>query len=121
MIDPMESAFARMPRASDVFELVKTLEFDHPSAGPGGDEPVSIRIRLFQSTADPRRFRCRLSRLESWTLQPTFRASPDDLSDEYLDAGWDHMLARDYLAFRAADIPEALAKVVEDLCQLLGT
>lgn len=30
------------------------------------------------------------------------------------------MLARDYLAFRAADIPEALAKVVEDVTNTLG-
>jgi hypothetical protein len=103
MGDPMDEVFAGIPRASDVFELVKTLEFDHPTAGPRESETVSIRIRLFRSTSDPQRFRCRLSRLESWTLRPTFRDSPDDgESDEEVDSGWDHMLTR-----RAATKPTA--------------
>jgi len=121
MADPMDEVFSGIPRASDVFELVKTLEFDHPTAGAGGSEQASIRIRLFRSTADPRRFRCRLSRLESWTLRPTFADSADDgESDEEVDCGWDHMLAGDYLGFRAADAEEALAMVVGDLRSLLG-
>lgn len=117
----MHDAFADIPRASDVFELIKTLEFDHPAAGSRGAEVASIRIRLFRSTEDPRRFRCRLSRLESWTLTPTFRDGPDDReSDEELDSGWDHMLAGDYLAYRADDEREAIAMVVRDLARLIG-
>ncbi|MCA8950416.1 MAG: hypothetical protein KDE27_12995 [Planctomycetes bacterium] len=119
MTERRDDILAGIPSASDLFELIKTLEFDHPTAGPGG-EPVSIRIRLFRSVTDPHLFRCRLSRLESWRLSPTFPDGPAGRrSDEEVEAGWDHTLAGDYGAFRADGERQALAMVCEDLARLL--
>ncbi|MCR9244149.1 MAG: hypothetical protein NXI31_03900 [bacterium] len=121
MAEPIERAFDGLALSSDVFELIKTFEFDLAIAGLPDAEELSIRVRLFRSLTNPKRYRCRLSRLEFWALRPTFQGTPeDDRSDEELDSGWDHMLAGHFDSFEAADWQQALALVTQELRQSIG-
>jgi hypothetical protein len=96
------------------FELRRTLE---TTVGPDGG--TAVRLELYQSLTDARRFRARAFEYESFRLRPTEPqdgGEPTELCDDELAAersfNWLDVCWRD--EFEASGVEEALAMLIQD-------
>lgn len=107
---------------SDVYRLVKTVEFDLEIRG----KFLPARVEVFQDTERRRRFRCRLWELEYYHVTGTFacgdkRKTRRPISDEpmLVERTWE--LSTKFYDFEAANAEAALKLFLKDLCQRLKT
>jgi hypothetical protein len=96
------------------FELRRTLE---TTVGPDGGQ--AVRLELYQSLTDARRFRARVFAFESYRLrltEPQEDGEPTERCDDVLAAersfNWLDVCWRD--EFEAANVEEALALLIQD-------
>ena len=99
-----------------MFELVRTFEVDAAL----GVELVPLRVELFRSTKDTRRFRYRLWRLEFYRIQPSFPQEQVGLpaqtpSDEEFLVDWSAFLTGGISEFIAESVDEAVGRMADDL------
>src|SRR4051794_21968764 len=99
----------------DVFELRRTFEAE---VGPA-DARRPVRLELYQSLADPTRFRARAFEYEEFRLAPTFPqddgGTPAHEADESLAAERSWLwLVECGRAFEATDIETAVRRLLAD-------
>jgi len=105
---------------SDVYRLVKTVEFDLEIRG----KFLPARVEVFQDTERKRRFRCRLWELEYYHVTGTFASGEKrkvrrPVSDEPLlvERTWE--LSTKFFDFTAPNADVALKEFLLSLCQRL--
>lgn len=97
---------------SRTFESIRTLEVDGC-----GDDSVTVRVELLRRVGDAGLYRCRVWRLESYRIQPTFpqtAGAPAHLpSDEEVLVSWTHALPADLAdGYRCSSDDEALTRAL---------
>ncbi len=112
---------ADIPRpASELFELVKVVEFDIAV----NEEPVPVRVEFFRAVSDETLFRCRLWSIDSYRLTPSLprdaSGRPTETADDEIMVERSWQLSEPGETFTAAaDSDAALAMVLEDLTRSL--
>jgi hypothetical protein len=105
--------------SSDVYELVRLVEFDVNIAG----DVFGLRVELLHSLSDRNWFRAHFWRQEMYRIQPTFPQDASgpvhDPSDERLLIDWSHYLDNDYRDFEAASPDKALQLILDGVRQAL--
>jgi hypothetical protein len=92
------------------FVLSKVIELDLDF----GDKVFPVRLEFFRSDKSERRYRCRVWRSETYTIEPKFGAPS---ADEELLINWEHLLATDYRGYDADSLDSAVRVVLDDLQQ----
>src|SRR4051812_23940581 len=105
---------------SDVYELVKTIEFDMEV----GEKFLPTRVEVFRDTQRKRHFRCHMWELEYYHVESTFSrdrrgGKPSAPSDEpiLVERTWE--LSSKFLDFEAANANAALRKFLAVLVRHL--
>src|SRR5437870_10059937 len=103
---------------SDIYELVKTIEFDLEV----GDKFLPTRVEVFRDTQRKRHFRCHMWELEYYHVESTFSRDPRSKrqgtpSDEpiLVERTWE--ISSKFLDFEAADAEAALKKFLDVLAR----
>lgn len=92
-----------------VHELIRTFEVECDADGI-----AAIRVELLRSIDSPTSYRLRLSRLETYRVQPRFGPTPDEPADESLWVDWTYALARDHEETFTADTEPAAITIARD-------
>ena len=103
---------------SELYELVKTIEFDVAL----GEDGFNLRIELFRALSSQNHFRAHIRRSEFYRIQSTFpqdhetHKPVDPPSDELIFIDYSTQLNGDYSDFQAEDEATALQLILDD-CQ----
>ena len=103
---------------SELYELVKTIEFDVAL----GEDGFNLRIELFRALSSQNHFRAHIWRSEFYRIQSTFpqdhetHKPVDPSSDELIFIDYSSQLYGDYSDFQAEDEATALQLILDD-CQ----
>ncbi len=103
---------------TNAFGLVRTIEVDL-RLGDDTATITTIRVEFFRAEGDATRFRCRLWRLETYRIKPTFPQEnglpKHEESDEEILVDWTTFLKEDLIDFKAQDLESAERKVLDGL------
>ena len=106
---------------SNIYELIRTIEFDIAM----GIDGFYVRVELFCSLAHPNKYRAHIWRSEFYRIQSTFPQDsqthqPLDLpSDELIFIDFSTQLSGDYSDFHAENETVAIQLILDDCQQFL--